>query len=108
DAGTERFRRAAEFDRLAAVQDRAAVALVDAHEDGKEGRLAGAVAAAKRVHRAGFQLEAAVTKRGNAAEGFFQSLHFQKWLHAFLPAFRTMLSHRIFTKYVYMSTNVNI
>ena len=78
DARVQRFGRTVEMHFLAAYLDAAAVARQNAHQDVQEGRLAGAVAAAQRVHRAGLQIEAAVAQRRHAVKALGQALRVQQ------------------------------
>ncbi|MNT78913.1 hypothetical protein D3C72_2181980 [compost metagenome] len=68
NAGGKRLSRVAIVDFLAAPPDRAAVALLDAHQDRKKCRLSGTIAAAKRVNGTGLKLQAAVAQCGDASE----------------------------------------
>ncbi|MCY1242013.1 hypothetical protein D9M72_549510 [compost metagenome] len=68
DAGGERFGGVAVVHFLAAPPDRAALALLDAHQDRKKRRFSSAVATAKRVNGAGLKLQAAVAQRDDSPE----------------------------------------
>ncbi|KNY17967.1 hypothetical protein AKG11_06615 [Shinella sp. SUS2] len=70
DACIERVGRRSEFDLPAADGDPSRIASQQPHQNAEEGRFAGAVAPAERVHGAGPQRDPPIDEGGNLVEGF--------------------------------------
>ncbi len=80
DVVMQGFGRRMEIHRLALEADLAAIPPQQAHDDGQEGRFAGTVAAAQRMHAAALQLQASVGQRHDLVEGLAHSMCFQQKL----------------------------
>ena len=89
DAVRRGLGRVVEHHRLAVAQQGARIAVMDAHQDLEEGRLARAVAAAQRMHRSRLQPELAQLQRGNAVEGFAKARGLQQRRGHVVPPCRT-------------------